>query len=79
VVDDFNRSQARIHVRYLVTSAIDQKSMIAIAGGDPPDVIGLWNYNVPGYAESGALIALDDLAPRFGVRPENYAAGMRRS
>ena len=77
VVDDFNRSQDRIHVRYLVTSAIDQKSMIAIAGGDPPDVIGLWNYNVPGYAESGALIALDDLAPRFGVRPENYAAGMR--
>jgi len=77
VVDDFNRSQDRIMVRYLATSAIDQKSMIAIAGGDPPDVVGLWNYNVPGYAESNALTPLDDLAPRFGVVPENYAAGIR--
>jgi multiple sugar transport system substrate-binding protein len=77
IVDDFNRSQDRIVVRYLATSAIDQKSMIAIAGGDPPDVVGLWNYNVPGYAESNALIPLDELAPRFGVVPENYAAGIR--
>lgn len=77
VVDDFNRSQDRIRVRYTATSAIDQKSMVAIAGGDPPDVVGLWNYNVPGYAESDALIPLDDLAPSFGVRPENYAAGVR--
>jgi ABC-type glycerol-3-phosphate transport system substrate-binding protein len=77
VVDDFNRSQDRIHVRYLATSAIDQKSMVAIAGGDPPDVLGLWNYNVPGYAESNAILPLDELAPRFGVVAENYAAGIR--
>jgi ABC-type glycerol-3-phosphate transport system substrate-binding protein len=77
VVDDFNRSQDRIFVRYLATSGIDQKAMVAIAGGDPPDIVGLWNFNVPGYAESNALIPLDDLAPRFGVRRENYAGGIR--
>jgi multiple sugar transport system substrate-binding protein len=77
IVDDFNSSQDRVLVRYTATSAIDQKSMVAIAGGDPPDVIGLWSYNIPGYAESNALIPLDDLAPRYGVRLENYAAGVR--
>lgn len=77
VVEDFNNSQNRILVRYLVTSGIDQKTLIAVAGGDPPDVVGLWNYNVPLYAESQAIIPLDEFGSKFGVRLENYAAGMR--
>jgi multiple sugar transport system substrate-binding protein len=47
LVDEFNRTQDRIFVRYLAINSIDQKAMIAIAGGSPPDVIGLWNFNVP--------------------------------
>lgn len=77
VVDAFNQSQTRIFVRYVVTADIGQKSMVAIAGGAPPDLIGLYAFNVPGYAESGALMPLDDLAPRFGVTLEMYAEGVR--
>lgn len=78
VVDRFNESQDRIFVRYFITSAIGQKSLIAIAGGDPPDIIGLWNFNVPPYAESNAILPLDDLAAAHGVRLDDYASGVRR-
>ncbi len=77
VVDAFNASQSRIHVRYIVTSAIGQKAMIAIAGGSPPDVIGLYAFDIPPYAESRAILPLDELAPRFGVTLERYKAGLR--
>ncbi|MBY0311099.1 MAG: ABC transporter substrate-binding protein [Phycisphaerales bacterium] len=78
VVAAFNASQDRIHVRYLVVSDIGQKSMVAIAGGRPPDIIGLYAFNVPPYAEANAVIGLDELAPKFGVRMENYAPGVRQ-
>ncbi len=77
VVDAFNRSQDRILVRYFVTADIGQKSMVAIAGGDPPDLIGLYAFNIPPYAESGALIPFDGLAPKFGLTLDRYAAGVR--
>ncbi len=77
VVDAFNQSQSRIFVRYLVVADIGQKSMIAIAGGDPPDVIGLYAFNVPVYADSGALLPLDGLAPAHTVSLEHYSPGVR--
>ena len=61
VVDAFNESQDRILVRYLSMGAIDAKAQIAIAGGDPPDVIGLWNYNLPAFSQSGAILPLDEM------------------
>ena len=73
VVADFNVSQSRIWVRYFATAGIDEKAQISIAGGAPPDILGLWNYNVPAFSESGAILPLDELGPKFGVRPENYA------
>ncbi len=78
VIDAFNRSQNRIFVRYVVTSDIGQKSLVAIAGGDPPDVIGLYAFNVPPYAESRAIMPLDNLAPRHGVTLDDYAPGVRQ-
>ncbi len=78
VVDRFNESQDRLFVRYLVTGTIHQKAMIAISGGNPPDIVGLYSYNVPSYAEANAVLPLDDVAPRYGVRLDQYAAGMRR-
>lgn len=76
IVDRFNASQERIWVRYFSLSAIDQKAMVAIAGGDPPDLLGLWNFSFPAFAESRALVPLDelnesyadDLAPVFRDR-----------
>jgi multiple sugar transport system substrate-binding protein len=77
VVDEFNKTQSRISVRYLVTSGMDQKALIAVAGGDPPDVVGLWNYNIPLYAETRAAIPLDEFGTKYDVRPERYATAFR--
>lgn len=77
VVDAFNASQDRIVVRYLSMSGIDQKAMVAIVAGNPPDVLGLWNYSVPGFAESGAILPLDGLGFEKEVALERYAPGFR--
>jgi multiple sugar transport system substrate-binding protein len=62
VVQAFNESQNRIFVRYFATAGIDQKTLIAVAGGNPPDVVGLWTFNIPVYAETGAILPLDEPA-----------------
>lgn len=77
IVDAFNNSQKRIRVRYLTTAGIDQKALISVAAGDPPDIVGLWNYNVPQYAETGAILPLDELDTKGEVRAERYALGFR--
>lgn len=78
VVEAFNASQSRIRVRYLVTSDIGQKSLVAIAGGRPPDVLGLYAFNVVPYAESRAILPLDEMAKGHGLSLEQYARGVRR-
>jgi ABC-type glycerol-3-phosphate transport system substrate-binding protein len=77
VVDEFNDSQREVFVRYFVTGNIGQKALIAIAGGTPPDLVGLWNFNVPAYAESGAVLRLDDLAAAEGMRLDQYRRGVQ--
>ena len=77
VVEEFNQSQDKLWVRYLVTGTIHQKALIAIAGGVVPDIIGLNAYNVPTYAKAGAVVALDELARPHGLKLDDYAPGMR--
>jgi len=77
VVDTFNASQSRLFVRYLVTNSIHQKALVAILGGAPPDVLGMYAFNVPSYSEANAVMPLDELAPRAGLSLEMYASGMR--
>ena len=72
VVDDFNNSQDKVFVRFLSVSRVDQKMMLATAGGVPPDVVGLWAINLPSYAENNALMPLDYLAKDAGIRQEEY-------
>lgn len=72
VIDDFNASQSRVFVKRLVVSQIDQKLMLATAGGNPPDLAGLWSHTVPDFAEKGALTPLDGLAARGGIGPTRY-------
>jgi ABC-type glycerol-3-phosphate transport system substrate-binding protein len=62
VVDRFNAAQDRIWVERVAVSDIVPKAMVAIGGGDPPDLVGLYSFNVPLFAESGALTPL----PAFG-------------
>ncbi|MHC4609621.1 MAG: hypothetical protein ACYS7M_04670, partial [Planctomycetota bacterium] len=59
----FNQTTGRrkgIHVEYVPTTGIDLKTLIATAGGDPPDLAGLWQRNLHSFAASGALSPLDD-------------------
>jgi multiple sugar transport system substrate-binding protein len=75
IVDDFNNSvgiEKGIYVRYLSTSAVVDKTMIATAGGVPPDIAGLYNQNVPQFAAMDALESLDDLAVSHGITPATY-------
>lgn len=78
VVDEFNASQRDVFVRYFVTGNIGQKALIAIAGGTPPDLVGLWNFNVPAYAESGAILRLDEMAAKEGMSLDQYRRGVQQ-
>ncbi len=73
LVDRFNASQSDIFVRYLSIGSIDQKAMIAVAGRSPPDILGLWSFNIPAFAEAGALMPLDGFASKAGLSREHYA------
>ena len=47
-----------IYVDYVTTTQIDLKTLVATAGGDPPDLAGLWPHNVSSFASKGALTPL---------------------
>lgn len=72
LVDDFNKSQNRITVRMLTVSRIDQKMMLATAGGVPPDIAGLWAMYLTSYVENNALMPLDRLAREAGISESAY-------
>jgi ABC-type sugar transport system permease subunit/ABC-type glycerol-3-phosphate transport system substrate-binding protein len=72
LVDDFNRSQQRIFVDYLTVSAVNQKTLVAIAGGNPPDLAGVWPQDVVDYANKQAAMPLDDFARGTVVDQARY-------
>jgi len=61
MVDAFNDSQDEIYCHYIPTTEVDRKTLLAIVGGCPPDVAGLWGYSVPPFADANALMPLDTL------------------
>ncbi|HMJ53940.1 MAG TPA: extracellular solute-binding protein [Polyangiaceae bacterium] len=72
VVDDFNRAQDRILVEYVSVSGIRTKTLIATAGGDPPDLAGLWDEMVDDFADKNALLPLDDFAAGTAIVESRY-------
>ena len=72
VVDDFNRSQDRIEVRFLSVAGVDTKLLLATASGHPPDIAGLWSENIPDFSEKGALTPLDRGLAKAGIGPDRY-------
>ncbi len=72
VVDDFNASQNKIFVKMLIVSEMEQKLLLATAGGNPPDVAGLWGQSLNTYAAKGALTPLDALAREAGIQAADY-------
>ena len=71
-VDRFNLSQDRIFVNMVSMSQINQKLLIATAGGDPPDVAGLWASQIAPFAAAGALEPLDELTADGTITAETY-------
>lgn len=79
VVDRFNRTQGRIWVRRIPVADIVPKAMVAIAGGDPPDLCGLYSFNIPQLAESRAALAFEEIAPTGQeIDPAIYAPSVAR-
>lgn len=76
IVDRYNAAQSRVWVQRVTVSEIRDKAMLAIAGGDAPDVVGLYSYNIPNYAEAGALIPLSDFASRGALSESHYVSGI---
>jgi len=71
-VNFFNASQDRIFVKYLSISGVDQKTMLATSGGNPPDVAGLWANNLCQLADAKAVIDLTQLAREKGITEATY-------
>lgn len=63
IVDRFNESQNTYEVIALSVppSSADSKFLLAVAGGDPPDVMAQWNQVIPKWAESQLIIPLDEV------------------
>ncbi len=75
IVNRFNETAGKAHgvyVDYVPTTGVDLKTMIAVTGGDPPDLAGLWQKDLPSFASGGGLEPLDDRARAAGIEPEMF-------
>lgn len=72
VVDAFNAKQDRIFVDLLTVSGIQDKTLMAISAGTPPDVAGLFGPNVAQYVDDNAIIPLDKYCEEYGLTRDHY-------
>jgi len=82
VVADFNALElahakrdpnyAPIEVEKVTVSKLEQKLLIAIAGGNPPDLAGNYSFTVAAYADHGALTELGPLLAKSGFDRSRY-------
>jgi ABC-type glycerol-3-phosphate transport system substrate-binding protein len=82
VIDDFNAKELAhakrdpnytpIEVERVTISNVEQKLLIAIAGGNPPDLAGNYSSYVAAYADGGALTDLGPLLSEAGFERSAY-------
>ncbi len=72
VVERFNQTNDRIYIKLMTVSDIPDKVKVATAGGNPPDVAGLYTFNVASFSDQNALMCLDDLCREHGIDPQDY-------
>lgn len=72
IVDDFNASQSRVHVDILSTADIENKTMMSISAGVPPDVAGLMAADVAHFSDDHALMPLDDFCRSTNIKGADY-------
>lgn len=75
IVNWYNRSQDKVHVKMLSISGVADKTLLAASGGNPPDVAGLWGEQVAQFADAGALMDLSDMAAEKGITKDLYIPG----
>ena len=71
-VDEFNRSQDHVYVDLLTVSGIENKTLLSVAGGDPPDVAGLYAADVAQFADDNALLSLDSYCAQNHIARDQY-------
>lgn len=75
VVDKYNATEGakkHIHVDFVAVSDIETKTLIAAAGGNPPDIAGLQTIDVAPYADDQAIVSLDNLCAGYGIKESSY-------
>jgi ABC-type glycerol-3-phosphate transport system substrate-binding protein len=78
VVDLFNSKEFKnkdgktIVVEKVTVSQIDRRLLTATAGGNPPDVAGVWTWMLTIYADKGALTDLDDYLVEVNLTKDHY-------
>jgi len=65
-------SGQQIFVHLLSVTQVNQKTLLAVSGGIPPDVAGLWSRDVPNFARFNAALPLEDWLKRDGPAREEY-------
>jgi multiple sugar transport system substrate-binding protein len=88
IVDDFNAKElarakldpnyAPIEVEKVTISNVEQKLLIAIAGGNPPDLAGNYSFYVPAYADGGALTDLGPMLAKANFDRSAYIDNYRK-
>jgi multiple sugar transport system substrate-binding protein len=63
IAQEYNKSQTKYEVVPLSvpSSAADTKFLLAVSGGNPPDVMAQWNPVIPSWADKKLLIPLDEM------------------
>jgi ABC-type glycerol-3-phosphate transport system substrate-binding protein len=79
VVDEFNHSQNRIFVDFLSVGQIEQKTLLATAGGDPPDVSGVYLNDICAFADRGALTPLSPFMQAGGLSADQFDSRYARA
>ncbi len=69
----------RITVDFLSVGQIEQKTLLATAGGDPPDISGVYLIDVCAFADRNALSPLSPFIREDGSTPEQFTSRYARA
>lgn len=73
-IENFNSTQEKFEVKYVVQNGLEEKILTGIAGGELPDIV-LWDrYQTSIYAPKGALEPITDLVEKDGVDLDKFYA-----
>jgi len=61
-------------VDFLSVGEIEQKTIMATAGGDPPDIAGIYLSNVYAFVDRNALTPLDGFIRQDGSTPDQFTS-----